>query len=184
MEWFFLYVEGKAKVFKLLENGQAMLVRFYTPFQVMGDAELFRNIPSISSVQAITPVCCLGLPIETVRREAESNIPLLRHLCAALGWKLATFNMTSAINQTYPVETRLASYLSVLYLEDSGNMTEREQLWTEDLGEMAELLGCSYRHLTRTLSHLKKAGIIEKSRRGIRILDPERLKGLSRDLYL
>jgi len=166
-----------------MENGQSMLVRFYQHFQIMGDVELFLNSPAINSVQAISQVKCLGIPMELMKTEARHNNALLNRLGSALARKLEATNMTSAINQNYPLETRLASYLSVIYPQVRTG-SESEDLETENLEEMAQFLGCSYRHLTRTLKNLKMEGIIEKSRKGIRILNPGRLKELSRDLYV
>jgi CRP-like cAMP-binding protein len=166
-----------------MENGQSMLVRFYQHFQVMGDVELFLESPAISSVQAITPVRCLGIPMEMMKLEVKSNNALLNRLGRALARKLESFNITSAINQNYPLETRLASYLSVIYPEYETS-SDKDELETENLEEMAEFLGCSYRHLTRTLKALNERGIIEKTRSRIRILDPAELNKLSRDLYV
>lgn len=184
MDWFFLYVLGKSKIFKVLGNGSVMLIRFYLPFEVIGDVELFQDIPSISFVQAVTPVECLGIPMESMREETDNNPRILKQLCTALGGKLASFNLTSAINQSYPVETRLASYLTVLYLEGETKTVSPDQLKTENLGEMAELLGCSYRQLGRTLKAFREEGILEKRGGTIRITDSRRLRALSRDLYL
>jgi len=180
---FYFYLGGKSKVFKLLENGQTMLVRFYQQFQIMGDVELFLNSPAINSVQAISQVKCLGISMDAIKEEAKVNNTLLNRLGSSLARKLESSNMTSAINQNYPLETRLASYLSVIYPQVKTGY-ESEDLETENLEEMAQFLGCSYRHLTRTLNNLKLKGIIEKSRKGIRVLDFSRLKELSRDLYV
>lgn len=182
LEWFFLYVEGRSKVFKLLENGQAMLVRFYKPFQVMGDVELFQESPCISSVQALTSVICLGIPMTRMREEAENNIPLMKYFCESLAWKLTSFNITSAINQNYSLEARLAGYLSVIYR--AGEENDKEGLETENMGDMAELLGCSYRHLTRVIKDFKDEGLIDKQRRQLKILHPEKLRELAGDLYV
>jgi CRP/FNR family putative post-exponential-phase nitrogen-starvation transcriptional regulator len=179
----YLYAEGKSKVFKRLENGQTMLIRFLRSYQLMGDVELFLDSPAISSVQAITEVVCLGIPMKTMKEEAQRNSTILFKLGEALAKKLKTFNITSAINQNYPLETRLASYLRVIY---PGSRTEDdiEELETENLEEMAEFLGCSYRHLTRTIRMLVDKGIIEKKRKSIKILDSSRLNEISRELYV
>ncbi len=175
-----LYVEGRSKVFRPLENGQTMLVRFYFPFQVMGDVELFTGGPALNSVNAVSEVRCLLLPTETVKMELKSNIPLLNHLARGLAGKLASFNATSAVNQNYPLKTRLADYLCLIFLED-GQYTE--ELKTVNLGEMADFLGCSYRHLTRTLEEFKTQGILEKRGRSFRILDPDALKEIAGDVF-
>jgi CRP/FNR family transcriptional regulator, putaive post-exponential-phase nitrogen-starvation regulator len=183
-EWFFLYVEGRSKVYRVMENGEIMLVRFYKPFQLLGDLELFLESHSISSVKAISKVCCLRLPFELIKEEMKHNIPLLNHLARGLAEKLASFNTTAAVNQHYTMDIRLAAYLSMIYLEGDKYKESREEMETENLSEMADFLGCSYRHLTRTLESFKKNGLIEKKGHKIKILDPEALKKRSRDILL
>lgn len=183
-EWFFLYVEGRSKVYRVLENGEIMLVRFYRPFQLLGDLELFLEFHNISSVKAISKVCCLRLPVHLVKEEMKHNIPLLNHLARGLAAKLASFNTTAAVNQHYTMDIRLAAYLSMIYLEGDEYKESREEMETENLSEMADFLGCSYRHLTRTLESFKKDGLIEKKGRKIKILDPAALKKRSRDVLL
>ena len=175
-----LYVGGRSKVIRPLENAQTMLVRFYFPFQIMGDVELFTGTHAVNSVMAVSEVRCLVIPMEAVQKELESNVPLLKLLAEGLAEKLASSNATSAVNQHYPLKTRLADYLCLIFLED-GQYTQ--ELKTVNLGEMADFLGCSYRHLTRTLEILKKQGILEKRGRSFRILDPDALKEIAGEAF-
>lgn len=183
-EWFFLYVEGKSKVYRVMENGEIMLVRFYRPFQLLGDLELFIESHTISSVMAITEVYCLRLPVGLVKVEMQHNIPLLNHIARGLAVKLASFNTTAAVNQHYTLDVRLAAYLCMIYLEGDEHKMSREEMETENLSEMSDFLGCSYRHLTRTLERFKKENLIEKKGSRIRILDPESLIQRSRGIQL
>jgi CRP-like cAMP-binding protein len=41
VEGLFFFVEGQAKVYHQMENGSSLLVRFYRPFEILGDVELF-----------------------------------------------------------------------------------------------------------------------------------------------
>ncbi|MDC7231629.1 MAG: cyclic nucleotide-binding domain-containing protein [Spirochaetales bacterium] len=183
-KWFFLYVEGKSKVYRVLENGEIMLVRFYKPFQLMGDLEVFMESHSISTVKAISPVCCLRLPIDLVKKECRSNITLVNHLARGLAEKLASFNTTAAVNQHYTLDVRLASYLCMIYLEGDEFKESKDEMGTENLSEMADFLGCSYRHLGRTLEVFKKERLIEKKGRSIRILDAQGLREKSQGVML
>jgi len=178
------FVEGRAKVFSLMENGSSLLVRFYRPLEVLGEVELFAYDHYILNVQAMSDVVCLCLPSESVRRAADRNAPLLARLCASLGKKLATFNSTSSINLRYPLKNRLASYLLALS-EAKPNRESRAELYgTDSLGELADLLGTSYRNLSRVIRGFKEEGILEASRGRIRVLVPERLRNYARDIYL
>ena len=111
-------------------------------------------------------------------------------LCGRLGRKLEDFNASAAINLRYPVENRLASYLlavtggAVSSPQGGGASRSGQCLVTDDLGELADILGTSYRQLSRVLRRFREEGIIGGGRGGIRVLDRGRLEPLARDLYL
>ena len=186
------FVEGRAKVYSLLENGKSLLASFYEPFEVLGDAELFAYDRWTLNVEAITATACLSLPAEATRKAADRNGRLFAFLCGRLGRKLATFNVQSAINLRYPVENRLASYLlAVLELEGRGGAagpggaeSGAAEYGTDDLSELADSLGTSYRQLSRVVRRFREEGILEDRRGRIRVLSRERLEPLAREIYL
>lgn len=183
-ETFYFYVEGKSKVYQLMENGKSLLCRFYNPPEIVGDVELFSGMPNVCNLQALTPVTCVGIPVEKIRKAAESNTQMLILFCRSLGLKLASFNMISAVNQKYPLENRLASYLAAVW--ETGKKGEMciNEIHTNNMTELADLLGSSYRHLTRTIKQFKEKGIIAKQNREITILDRQQLQGLAKDIYM
>jgi len=63
----YLFVEEKAKVYYSLKNGKSLLVRFYTPFEIIGDVELFNYNRYTCNIKAIAPVKCLALPMSKIR---------------------------------------------------------------------------------------------------------------------
>jgi len=178
------FVEGRAKVFSIMENGSSLLVRFYRPLELLGDVELYAFDRYLLNVQALTDVVCLCLPAELVRRSAEKNSALLTAICASLGRKLASFNATSAINLRYPLRNRLASYLLALSQEGGQGGSRSADYATDRLGELADLLGTSYRNLSRVVGEFRRNGILEQHRGQIRLHDPQRLAELARDIYL
>ncbi len=183
-EYFYFYVKGKSKVYQLLENGKSLLCRFYHPPEIVGDVEIFSGKPNICNLQALTDVICIGIPIAIIHKAAQANNKLLVLLCGSLGKKLASFNMISAVNQNYPLENRLASYLAAI--SEPGNQDDVlvNELDTKNLTELADLLGSSYRHLTRTIKKFKDDGIITKKKQEIRIIDKKRLNELAKDIYI
>jgi len=194
VEGLFFVVEGRAKVYSQMENGSTLLVRFYAPFDILGDVELFSFDTYVLNVVALEETVCLCLPAVAIRRYAELNTGFLMELCGRLGRKLADFNASAAINLRYPVENRLASYLLAVTggpgpaagTGDAGGVASRsgQCLVTDDLGELADILGTSYRQLSRVLRRFREEGIIGGGRGGIRVLDRGRLEPLARDLYL
>jgi CRP/FNR family transcriptional regulator, putaive post-exponential-phase nitrogen-starvation regulator len=171
------FVEGKAKAYSTMENGHSVLAAFYRPFEVLGDVELFTSERYILSVEALSDTVCLCLPSADVKKAADRNSRLLEYLCGQLGRKLADRNRAESINLRYPVENRLASYLL------AASDLEGVIIGTDNLGEIADFIGSSYRQLARALRCFREAGIVEDARGSIRVLDRSRLEPLARDRY-
>jgi len=171
-------VEGRAKAYRSLENGQSILAAFFGPFDVLGEVELFSSPRYALSVVALEETVCLGLQVEAIRMAAERNSRLFMYLCGRLGEKLDDRNLAESINLRYPVENRLASYL-LASMDGEGSV-----LGTDDLGELADFIGASYRQLGRVVRRFREEGILEKSRGRIRVLDRARLAPFARDLYI
>jgi cAMP-binding proteins - catabolite gene activator and regulatory subunit of cAMP-dependent protein kinases len=174
----YFFVDGRAKVYSQMENGSSLLVRFYSPFDILGDVELFSRTSFLLNADAIEGATCLFLDKREIVKHSERNAALLQELCARLGRKLAEFNASAAINLRYPVANRLASYLVAVECEE-----DCKTLGTDDLGELADLLGASYRQLSRVLRDFKDSGILEERRGAVRVLDRARLEKLARDTY-
>ncbi len=183
-EYLFFYVEGKSKVFQSLENGKSLLCRFFKPPAIVGDVEIFSGKNNICNLQTLTDVICVGIHFETIRKAAESSNKLLIHLCSSLGKKLASFNMNSAINQNYPLENRLASYLATVSESKATGVSMISDMHTDNLTELAGLLGVSYRHLTRTIKKFKEDEIIIKNGKDFIIKDKQKLQELAKDIYI
>lgn len=183
-EIFYFYVQGKSKVYQLLDNGKSLLCRFYNPPEIVGDVEIFSNSPYICNLQALTEVVCIGMPVEEVKKSTETNTRLLQLLCKSLGQKLASFNMISAVNQKFPLENRLASYLAAVSERGTRGELMINEIHTNNLTELADLLGSSYRHLTRTIRQFKEKGIITKENREIQVIDKDQLQKLAKDIYM
>ena len=90
--------------------------------------------------------------------------------------KLASLSVSNSVNILYPLENRLASYILASYTnEDSNN--------TENLTQIAEFLGTSYRHLLRVVKEFELEKIIKRYNKKLVILDKDKLEDLAGDLY-
>lgn len=183
INYFYFLVEGKAKVYTLLKNGKSLLLRFYSPLQVIGDVEFLNCDYTTCNVEAIDRVKCIGIPIELLRKAALGDVKFLQFSCRSLGKKLADSSYWSAVNILYPLENRLASYILAISDDDTGSTMPLKEIETHRLTDMAELLGTSYRHLNRTLNNLCTKGIIKKERNSIIVTNRKALEKLAGDLY-
>lgn len=179
LEYLLFFIQGKSKVFKTLPNGRNLLLAFYKPFRVIGDIEIVKNQSATGTIQALSTCYCLAIPMDKARKELTKDIKFLKFTCESLAEKLAAVSMNSSINLLYPLENRLASYINE-------SLTNDEELYIdfdENLVNIAELLGSSYRHLLRTFNALCKKGVIEKYDGKYKVINKMLLKDLAGDLY-
>ena len=148
---------GKCRVFRNLNQGRTILYRIYLPGSVIGDIEVFADINASCSVQCMSDAITLSLDIGSIRENRRGYSDMLFRLGAGLARKMHENGVNESINTTFPLETRLAHY----YL----SFTDPD-LQADRLSQLADWMGCSYRHLTRSLRRLAETGAIEKSSSG------------------
>jgi CRP/FNR family putative post-exponential-phase nitrogen-starvation transcriptional regulator len=175
-------VDGKAKVFTSLSNGKSLLLCFYQGFKVLGDLEAVDRVKAVTNVEAIADTYCVGISYRYVRQFLLEDAKFLRYICTSLGGKLSRCSKNSSINLLYPLESRLASYI---YTTGERVVKGDRTLicFNENLTEIAELLGTSYRHLLRTLSDFCDRKILTKEGSSYLVMGEKTLMELSADLY-
>ncbi|PAB56629.1 Crp/Fnr family transcriptional regulator, partial [Anaeromicrobium sediminis] len=165
LEYYYLIVDGKTKIYYLLENGKSILLKFYKEFNSLGDIELLKNLPIRCNVEAIEDTYLIGIPSDIIRETSLDNPKFLHHLIDSLSEKLyATLN-NSSYNLAYPLINRLSSYL-VEHMTDTNYI-----ILNSSFNEIAQFLGTTYRHLNRTFKNLESKSIIRCENNTIYILD-------------
>ena len=166
--YLYILLSGKAKVCMSDESGRNLLLCYYVSDGIMGDIELMMGRrEAISSVQAVTPVVCIGLPLQTYAEAMLSHLPFVLRVAKGLSIKLHASVASTTEIILRPFEARLSGYL--LQSAQGGVFSER-------LIDVAEQLGVSYRHLLRALKSFYEAGILEKRKDGYHIIDEEALR--------
>ena len=181
LEYLLFFIQGKAKVFKTLPNGRNLLLAFYNSIRVIGDIEIVKNQSATSTIQALSTCYCLAIPMKKARLELTNDRKFLKFTCESLAEKLAAVSMNSSINLLYPLENRLASYINEFLTNDEDSNIYID--FDENLVNIAELLGSSYRHLLRTLNTLSKKGVLEKEDGKYKVINKVLLEELAGDLY-
>ncbi|MFJ8264085.1 Crp/Fnr family transcriptional regulator [Rummeliibacillus sp. NPDC094406] len=172
-------VEGKVKATSSVETGRSLLLRFNHPLAIIGDIELVRHVPVQSQITAVTDCLCIALSFDYIYNFEMNNSLFLKNLLSHLSYKLQTSTTASRVNLLASVENRFASYLLSTTTPDNEFGLE---LQTTNIGEIADLLGTTHRHLNRVIRDLCERGVIEKSRRAIRILDEQVLEEMSQGI--
>lgn len=178
LKYYYLLVDGKIKISYLFENGKSMFLKFYKDFKTIGDLELLKNISIRCNAQAIEDTYLIAISSGILREKYINNVNFLHHLVNSLSEKLdATINNMS-YNYIYPVINRLASYL----IE---RITDKNCVFLNlSFKEIAQFLGTTYRHLSRTFKELELKSIIRCDDKTIHILDKDKLRELCKNTYI
>ncbi len=160
---------GRARVSCMAANGRSLLLCFMEGEAIIGDLELFTGRElACTDVQAATGISCLAIPMKENRDMLLKNAAFLARAGGDLAAKLERSTQNCAAIILNSLENRLCRYIE---------LTARNGMFSERLGETAELLGTSYRHLMRELGGLCEAGILERRGSGrYRIADMARLR--------
>ncbi len=156
LEYLLFLLSGEAKISVSVSNGRILLLNFYRQEGILGDLEMMINKRSTTNVIAMSKVICVGIKINYCKEKLDKNIEFMKCMAIQLAKKLDTCSKNSAINLLHLLENRLCAYIEV---------ASQESVFKENLTEVAELLGTSYRHLLRTMNSLCEIGILEKKSR-------------------
>ncbi len=168
LKYLYILLSGKAKVCTSETGGRNLLLCYYISDGILGDVELMMGRrEAISSVQALTQVVCIGLPMGVYAPALLAHPPFLLRVGKGLANKLhdSVANTTEIILR--PFEARLCSYLL---------QSAQDGLFSERLLDVSEQLGVSYRHLLRSLRNLCDAGILKKQPNGYLIINERGLR--------
>lgn len=178
LEYYYLLVSGKIRISYPFENGKSMLLKFYKPFNTIGDMELLKNKPITCDIDAVEDTYLIAISSNIIRMSYLENPKFLHHLADSLSEKLyATIN-NSSYNFVYPLINRLSSYLVE-------QLTDKDYIkLNSSFIEIAQFLGTTYRHLNRTFKELEEKSIIRCQDKTIYILDEAKLRKLSKNLYI
>ena len=175
IEYVYIFLKGRSKVFFTSPNGKTLLVAYYTTTELIGDVELMSNETEASlSVQTISDVECIGIPFSQYKEVLKNNIIFMNHVGEGLSSKLRKNTISNIFNILHSLDARICRHIA---------MTNVDGYFSEKLTELSEIMGTSYRHLLRTLDKLCVEGVIEKIDRGYKIVDMNMLKSRANDDY-
>lgn len=171
LKYLWFLVEGETKIYTTIENGKSYVLRKEEPLRVYGEVEFLNDLSCVAYVEALTDCYILAFPIGVLRGECLNHPPFLRYMVKSLSDRLIRLSYVSTDNILLPLKHKLAAYLLL-------NMDKQTQ-WVQlnmPYMDVAEQLGCSYRHLSRTLKGFADEGLLVKEKGKLRIQDYDQLK--------
>ena len=172
-------VEGKAKIYKEGIGGREQIVRMARPVGFIGYRALFADENHIASAEAIEDCYVCIIPSNKVFELVKSNPSLSLNIIKAFATELGLSNNRTVTLTQKHIRGRLAE--SILFLIDTYGLEEDKATLKVYLSreDIANLSNMTTSNAIRTLSSFQTEGVIELSRRKIKILNFEELNKIS-----
>ncbi len=173
---FYVVVSGQVKIFKLSPEGKEQILHIYGPGNSFGEVAVFTGARFPANAETLLKSHLLFFPRADFVALISGNPSLCLNLLADLSLRLRQFTVQIENLTLKEVPGRLASYL--LYLSED---EEQGDLLTLGIskGQLASLLGTIPETLSRILSKMSGAGLIEVKGKEIAIRDREGLEILA-----
>lgn len=171
-------VSGSLEFSILSREGRKLSLDVMRPGALFGEIALFDPGTRTATVTALEPCRVRGVKnadiMAAIRKSPELGIDLIQLAGVRLRW------MSSQLNEQVflPMPARLAR--KILYLTIDGS--EDLALLNLSQAELAEFVGATREAVSKTLSIWKRAGVIDASRGGVRVIDRNALQVMA-DLH-
>ena len=170
----YILIEGSVKINHTTVNGNRLLCAITSAFNILGEVEFLHDFIIHNDVIAIEDCCCLSISAKYKER-LLNDVKFMRFIAERTTLKLRNMNLNASVSTNYPVENRLAAYLLSCH---------HEKMINENMIDVAEMIGSSYRQLQRVLRYFIKQEYMKKIDKGkYMILDFKSLQELGKDLY-
>lgn len=168
-----LLLEGRVSVSLTPPHGRTHIITYCQPRELIcGDVEVsLGNTLATADLKADGgAVLCAGIPIAAHRAALLEDRDFLRFALARVSREMVKDSLYAANNLLFPLEQRLGAYVV---------NTAREGLFQGNLTRLAEMLGVSYRQLSRVMKSFLDRGWLERTGDGWRIIQPEPLRRMA-----
>jgi CRP/FNR family transcriptional regulator len=179
-----LYIleSGRVKFYRTSAEGREQILKvFDRPGDTFCIPPAFHTGRHIVSARAVTETRLHFLDLDTVNRLAEEHPSLALKLVATAGEHMTHLVELAEDLSLKTATARLAKHLYELAITEGAKDGKEIRLSRDRLPEeeLASLLGTVRVHVSRSLTNLVRAGVINLNRGFIRILDVKALKQIS-----
>jgi CRP/FNR family transcriptional regulator, cyclic AMP receptor protein len=168
-----LVLEGLVRVFVSAPDGRTLTIRYCRPGAIIGAVSLFRpGYAMPGGVQALVDSEVLALRAPVVQALAATELTMARALLDELAERVHQFGLELPGSAFGSIRQRVARHLL-----DLASESQRGEALVAAVSQqaLAEAVGSVREVVVRALGELRRDGLIETGRVGIRIVDPDRL---------
>ncbi len=183
---FYVVASGKVKVFKVSPEGKEQILNIAGPGETFAEAAVFSGTDYPASASALSQAAVLYFPRVGFERLIKKHPHLALNMIGRMSILLRTLNQLVEELSLKEVSARVAKYLLDRAVESGeGSGQQRLEVKLEiSKHQLAARLGTISETLSRTLTRLKTAGIIQVHRNSVVILDKERLSSVAAGLRI
>jgi len=173
---FFVVRLGLVKIYKISTGGKEKILRIVKPHEFFGPVPLFSGETYPASADAMKSTKAFFFPRNVFINLIKKNPDIALNMLDALSDRLRQFTIQVEDLSLKEIPSRLAAYFLHVSKEES-----RNDVFTLEIpkAQLASLLGTIPETLSRILSKMREAGIIEIQGNKIKILDIESLKNFA-----
>ena len=174
---FYVIISGRVKIFKLSSEGKEQILHIFGPGEPIGEVAVFAGKRFPANAEALEDTRVFFFPRAAFMELIQKNPSIALNMLAVLSQRLRKFTALIEDLSLREVPARLAAYL--LYLSQKKDGVNDLTLDISK-SQLASLLGTIPETLSRILTRMTKAGLIQsEGARHIRILDHEGLEELA-----
>lgn len=173
--YFYMINKGVVKTFLIDENGKELITAIYKTDDIFGDFT-FKQKSSNEIAQCLEPTSLYCIPKTDFKAFLDENTKMLYDIINVLDHNLKD-TKNQLLDMAYSSVRRKTAQTIILFTERlKRNKLRQIRISRADLAAVA---GIAQESLIRTLSKLKKEGLIEIEGRNIKVLDFEKLADIS-----
>ena len=171
-------MSGSLEFSILSREGRKLSLDVMRPGALFGEIALFDPGTRTATVTALEPSVVRGVKnadvLKAIRRAPELGIDMFQLAGKRMRW------MSSQLNEQVflPMPARLARKILYLTIDGSDHLA----VLTLSQAELAEFVGATREAVSKTLSLWKRAGVIDATRGGLKVLDRDALQVMA-DLH-
>lgn len=167
-----LFLDGQLSVSMTTPQGRTYLVCFsQMGALVCGDVEVASGDYSSATadLRAEEVSWCASIPLDTYRPALLDDVEFLRYALRRLASEMVHDSIYAANNLLAPLEERLAYYIT---------FTAQSGLFSANLTRLSELMGVSYRQLSRVMRAFQEKGLLRKDGAAWQVINRPALSAL------
>jgi len=178
-DWLYVVTHGKVKITKLSQNGRELILEIISPMDFFGGVAVLRGFPYPANAVAMEDTEVLKMSRANLMRVLDRFPNLMYCMAINIGERIKGSHEMLKNIAIEKVESRIASLLIKL-ADKAGTKIDGSAVIDIKLTkqDIAEMVGTTVETSIRTMSKLKKLGIVSEKSGKITIKDINKLKAL------